>query len=356
MPRTSAMHRTLPLMASLAVFALALGGCADEASQQAEATPPRAVRVVQPQPAPAYPDIRIAGRLELRDEQQLAFRVPGIVETVAVRAGDRIERGQLLASLDTTEVDAAAEQAEAAADKALRDLERGRRLRAESVVTQQQLDDLETAYDVARARLRSARFNQRHAVIRAPADGVVLRRLVEANETVAGGQPVIAVGNAGGGFVLAAALPDREALRVGVGDKATVRLTAYPEATIRGAVSEIGRQANPRTGTFDVDIAIDEATDLQLASGLLARARIRTVERDDTHSSIPLEALVEGDSESALIFRLADGGQRVEERKVSVRWFDDKRAVLDDPLSPDDRIVTAGAGFLRDGEAVRVLD
>lgn len=356
MPILNAMHRSLSLMAGLAVLATALGGCADNIPQQAEATPPRAVRAVQPQPAPAYPDIHIAGSLELRDEQQLAFRVPGIVETVAVRAGDRIERGQLLASLDTTEVDAAVEQAEAAADKALRDLERGRRLHAENVVTQQQLDDLETAYDVARARLRSARFNQRHAVIRAPADGVVLRRLVEANETVAGGQPVIAVGNDGGGFVLAAALPDREALRVGVGDKATVHLSAYPEAAIRGAVAEIGRQANPRTGTFDVDIAIDEATELQLASGLVAQARIRTVDRDDTHSSIPLEALVEGDSESALIFRLTDDEQRVEARKVSVRWFDATRAVLDDPLPPDARIVTAGAGFLRDGEAVRVLD
>lgn len=356
MPDPNAMRRRAPLMASLVALALVTAGCTDEAPQQATPTPPRAVRVVQPEPAPAYPDIRIAGRLELRDEQRLAFRVPGIVETVAVRAGDRIDQGQLLASLDTTEVDAAVEQAEAAADKALRDLERGRRLRAESVVTQQQLDDLETAYDVARARLRSARFNQRHAVIRAPADGVVLRRLVEANETVAGGQPVIAVGNAGGGFVLAAALPDREAVRVGVGDRATVHLSAYPEAAIQGAVSEIGRQANPRTGTFDVDIAIDDATELQLASGLLARASIRTVERDDTHSSIPLEALVEGRSESALIFRLASDEQRVEAHRVSVRWFDETRAVLDDPLPADARIVTAGAGFLRDGEAVRVLD
>ncbi|WP_420428825.1 efflux RND transporter periplasmic adaptor subunit [Algiphilus sp.] len=356
MPRHSSAILIPAWAAGLLGLTLLLGACAQEESAQAEPPPPRAVRAVQPEPAPAFPDIRVTGRLELRDEQRLAFRVPGIVEKVAVRAGDRVTQGQLLARLDTTEVDAAVEQAEAAADKALRDLERGRRLRAESVITQQQLDDLETAYEVARAQLRSARFNQRHAVIRAPADGVVLRRLVEDNETVAGGQPVLAVGNVGGGFVLAASLPDREALRVGVGDSAHVTLSAYPDITLSGAVSEIGRQADPRTGTFDIDIALDAEQAPQLASGLLASARIRTVERDDTHSSIPLAALVEKRSQGALIFRLSDDAQRVMAQTVRVRWFGDGRAVLEDPLPEDARIVTAGAGFLRDGEAVRLLD
>ena len=356
MPRHSAALPTSIRAAGLLGLTLALSACAQDDTAQAEPTPPRAVRAVQPQPAPAFPDIRVTGRLELRDEQRLAFRVPGIVERVAVRAGDRVKKAQVLARLDTTEVDAAVEQADASANKALRDLERGRRLRAENVITQQQLDDLETAYEVARAGLRSARFNQRHAVIRAPADGVVLRRLVEANETVAGGQPVLAVGNVGGGFVLAASLPDREALRVGVGDHARVQLSAYPELTLTGTVSEIGRQADPRTGTFDIDIALDAEQSPQLASGLLARARIRIVERDDTHSSIPFVALVEQRDEGALIFRLREGGTRVAAQTVRVRWFDDRRAVLEDPLPPDARIVTAGAGFLRDGEAVRLLD
>ncbi|MHA7834666.1 MAG: biotin/lipoyl-binding protein, partial [Algiphilus sp.] len=153
MPRHSSALLTSTRAAGLLGLALMLGACTQDDVVQAEPPPPRAVRAVQPEPAPAFPDIRVTGRLELRDEQRLAFRVPGIVEQVAVRAGDRIEQGQLLARLDTTEVDAAVEQAEAAADKALRDLERGRRLRAESVITQQQLDDLETAYEVARAQL-----------------------------------------------------------------------------------------------------------------------------------------------------------------------------------------------------------
>ncbi|MCK5770504.1 efflux RND transporter periplasmic adaptor subunit [Algiphilus sp.] len=353
MPRTFPADRSRALAVVVLGAALAACGTAEQDTREAA---PRAVRVAAPEAAPASPDIAVVGRLELRDEQQLAFRVGGIVDAVNADAGDRIEKGQVLARLDTTEVDAGVEQARASADKARRDLERGERLHADNVITQQQLDDLETAFDVARARLETARFNQRHAIIRAPADGVVLRRMVEPNETVAGGQPVLAVGDAGSGFVLAAAVPDRDALRLALADPARITVDAMPDAPIRGAVSRIGRQADPRTGTFEVDVALEEAPE-RLASGLLARARITTADSGETaRTGIPLEALVEGDSEAALIFLLADDNARVQAREVTVRWFDDERAVLGEPLSEQARVVTTGAGFLRDGEAVRIIE
>lgn len=351
--RGIALRSRAAAVVALAAACLWLAACGNGAPSVGE-TPARAVRVALPGTAPAAAEIDVIGRLELRDEQQLAFRVPGIVAEVTVRAGETVTAGQMLARLNTTEVDAAVARARAAADKAERDYARGQRLRAEAVITQQQLDDLRTAQEVARAELASARFNQRFAVIRAPADGVVLRRSVEANETVAGGQPVLAVGNAGGGYVIAAALPDRAAMRVAAADPARITVDAHPDQVLQGRVSEVGRKADARTGTFAVDIAID-AAGVPLASGLLARARIRPQDaREQTHSSIPLSALVEAKDDSVLIFVVEDGVAHA--RSVRVRWLDDAQAVLEAPLPDDTRIVTAGAAFLRDGEAVRVVD
>ena len=162
---------------ALAAAALMLVACAEAPEPQPD--PARAVRVAAPEAAPAAPPVEVVGRLALRDEQQLAFRVPGIVAEVSGRAGEKVGAQQVLARLDTTEVDAAVEEAKAAAEKARRDYQRGKRLHADQVITQTELDDLATALEVARSRLARARFNQRHAVIRAPADGVVLRRMVE---------------------------------------------------------------------------------------------------------------------------------------------------------------------------------
>lgn len=340
---------------ALATAALMLTACAEAPEPQPD--PARAVRVAAPEAAPAAPPVEVVGRLALRDEQQLAFRVPGIVEEVNVRAGEKVSAQQVLARLDTTEVDAAVEEAEAAAEKARRDYERGKRLHADNVITQQQFDDLATALEVARSQRARARFNQRHAVIRAPADGVVLRRMVEPNETVAGGQPALAVGADGGGFVLDAALPDAEALRVALSDPATIRVDALPDARVEGAVSELGQRADPRTGTFDVEVALQAQAEHGLASGLVARARILPEDsREATHSRIPLSALVEGNADGVLIFLIDEGGERVRAREVRVRWFDDDGAVLEQPLPEGARVVSIGAGFLRDGEAVRVIE
>lgn len=343
----------------LAAGSLAFAACTGEqkAGKTTESDPPRAVRVATPTTAPAAPPVHVVGRLALRDEQQLAFRVPGIVSEVEVRAGEAVRAGQVLAQLDTTEVDAAVEEADAAMEKARRDFERGERLFADKVITQQQLDDLATALEVARSQRARARFNQKHAVIRAPAQGVVLQRMVEPNETVAGGQPALTVGGDGGGFVLEAALPGREALRVALADPAMLRIDALPDARIPATVSELGQRAHPRTGTFDLEVALQAEAPQPLASGLIARAEILPADsREATHSRIPLTAMVEGDVNGVLIFLLDEAGERVRAREVRVRWLGDDGAVLEQPLPEGARVVSVGAGFLRDGEAVRVIE
>lgn len=349
---------TKPLRTALALAAAALlAACQPEAAAPDD-NRHRPVSVTTPEPAPAHPPVRTVGRLALREEQQLAFRVGGIVAELPVRAGDRVRSGQLLARLDGTEVDSAVAQARAAAEKAERDRARGERLRADEVITQQQYDDLVTAAEVARAQLEAARFNQRFSTIRAPADGVVLRRFVERNEMVSAGQPVVAVGNETGGFIVAAALPDHAAVRVAIGDPAQIRLDALPERTWAGTLREISRSADPRTGTFDIEVALDGDGE-RLASGLVARLIIEpAASTEATQPSIPLVALVDGDSSAARFFLVEDNGDgvpRAHARRSRVLWFDDERAVLETALPGDARVVTSGSGFLRDGEAVRII-
>ena len=88
MPRTFPADRSRALAVVVLGAALAACGTAEQDTREAA---PRAVRVAAPEAAPASPDIAVVGRLELRDEQQLAFRVGGIVDAVNADAGDRID-------------------------------------------------------------------------------------------------------------------------------------------------------------------------------------------------------------------------------------------------------------------------
>ena len=114
-----------------------------------------------------------------------------MIDSLTVDVGDRVRRGQVLATLKRAEVDAAVSQASESVEKARRDLERAKQLRADEVATEEQVQDLTTAYRVAHANHDAARFNARYARIEAPSDGVVLERLAEADELVQGGQPVL---------------------------------------------------------------------------------------------------------------------------------------------------------------------
>jgi RND family efflux transporter MFP subunit len=223
---------------------------------------------------------------------------------------------------------------------------------ADEVATREQVEDLTTASAVAQAQLRSALFNARHARIEAPADGVVLRRLAEPDEQVAAGQPVLVVGNTDGGWIVRAALPDRAVVRLESGQAAEVTFDAFPGRRFTATVFEIAAASDPQTGTYEMKLSIDPAG-ARFVQGLTAK--VVMVDGDaDSVAVVPITSLLEADGRVASVFVVAEGGIA---RRVSVetgRLFGERVEVLDG-LTPGDRVITDGAAWLDDNDAVRVL-
>ncbi|NGY05157.1 efflux RND transporter periplasmic adaptor subunit [Solimonas terrae] len=335
---------------------LVTGACHRQTATADTTPPPRAVRAVTVVQGPAEAPIVATGLLATRDEVQLGFKTGGVVHSVAVRSGDTVHAGQVLAQVELAEIDAGLAQAQASYEKSTRDLARGRKLFAEDVITREQLDDLGTAATVARAQLDAAEYNRGHAQIVAPGDGVVLRRMVEPGETVAPGQPVLSLSQSNSGHVLKLGLADRDIVRVQLGDHATVRFDAYPQRRFDATVIEIGHGADPRNGTFavELEIADDPNAPKSLPSGLVGTASIVARGAGATRSYLPLTALVEGDQRAMTIFTLH--GDVVHRQTVAVAFVADDRAALVDALPADTRVVTDGAAYLADGDTVRVVE
>src|SRR5262249_22124417 len=119
--------------------------------------------------------VAATGVLGRRTESDLSFKIGGVVESVNVRVGEVVARDQVLASLRLDEIEAQLTQARSAWEKARRDLARVEKLRGGAVATLENLQDAQTAVDVAAAQVRIAEFNRRYAVITAPAAGRILR-------------------------------------------------------------------------------------------------------------------------------------------------------------------------------------
>lgn len=339
--------RTLALVAMLGLTACGNGA---HTTAAADAIP---VRVAMVETASAAKALRAIGVVAPADEVRLAFKTGGMIRAIHVEQGVRVRRGQLLATLADDEVAAAVAQAQAIADKAARDLERGKALLADEVATREQVEDLETARSVAAATLRTALFNARHARIEAPGDGVVQRRLAEPDELVAAGQPVLVVGNTGGGWIVRAALSDRDVVRVRAGMTAEATLDAFPGRHFAATVTEIAAAADPQTGTYELKLAVDPQGE-HFVQGLVAKVVIAD-EGAAGVSVVPVTALLEADGRAALVFVVAESGHA---RRVAVQTgrLLGERIEIVTGLSPGDRVVTEGAAWLDDNDAVRVLD
>lgn len=343
--------RWLLLGASLCL----ISGCnRDAGSQPAPAEKAVSVRVATISDGPATPPLRTHGITLPKDGARLSFKVGGVIAKIAVNAGDSVRQGQLLARIEQTEVAAQVERAAQAATKARRNTERGEKLFKDQVITLEQVQDLRTAAAVAEAELKGARFNQGYALIEAPFDGVVTRRLAEERELVQGGQPILVLSEAASGFVIRAAVSDREVVQVRPGDRATVSFDAYPGQIFGAEVSEIASAANEQTGMFDLELSVNSETAL-LKSGLVASVELApSASANQRLAYVPFSAVVNGHERSAVVYVLENG--RAVKREVTVAFIDREDVAVSMGVHAGETVITEGALFVLDGSLVRIVE
>jgi RND family efflux transporter MFP subunit len=292
-----------------------------------------------------------------RDEIRLAFKVGGVVDAVRVESGDVVSKGQLLAALKRAEVDASVTQAREAVDKARRDLDRARQLRLDEVATEEQVQDLTTAYNVARSNLAATSFNASFARIEAPADGIVFERMVEAGELVQPGQPVVVLGSTASGWVVRAGLADRDAVRMETGAPAQVTFDAFPGRTFPGKVTRVGAAADRVTGTFEIEIEV-QPDGARFARGLVAKVTLPLAPLPDvgpTTTVVPVTALVEANGREAIVFVLDRERNLARRKAVALGPLLGEQVVVTAGLAAGEAVITDGAAWLTDGRAVRVV-
>jgi RND family efflux transporter MFP subunit len=293
--------------------------------------------------------IRAPGIIEAQRQYELSFKIGGVITHVMVEEGARVRKGQLLARIDATEVLAGQSQAQQTLQKAERDAQRARVLRDQNGIARSMVDDAETALEVARASAVSADFNMRHTSLTSPCDGVVDQRMLEVGQIVAAGTPVLLL-SSGGPRVVRVNLTDRDVLDLQVGDTAQVALDAKPEAPFTAHVKRIATSATAGTGTYEVELIVDDTRADLLPAGLTAKVALDRAEHP--RASIPLSALVNGQGDRASVFVLA--GDHVERAPVRVAFVSGEQAALAEGLDGVNAVVSAGASELSDGSRVRV--
>ena len=344
------------VVVTCATIACALAACGAKPPANAGRGPaPTPVQVASVQAPAGRAPIEASGSLRRLRESVLSFRVPGVMTSLLVDEGDTVRAGQVVATIDPAGLDARLHQAAADLERAKRDVDRFSPLVEKGAISREQLDNQRTALASARAVYDAAAFDRRWAVLRAPTSGVVLVRTAQTGEVLGAGQPVVTLADGASPLVIRVPLTDRDVARVRLGQAVQVRLDALPGQTVPGRISRIGQRARSESGQVEIEATI--ASMSALRSGMLGSVRIEAGAGPAAASAylrVPAEAVLEASGARASVLRL-DATSRARRSPVGFGGFDGDDALVTG-LQPGDRVITAGAGYVSDGERVTVVD
>jgi membrane fusion protein, multidrug efflux system len=296
--------------------------------------------------------IAAPGTLSTETELKLSFKTGGVIANFPVSEGRILRKGDLIASLNLSEINSIVRQYELALDKATRDLNRVSNLYADSVTTLETLQNARTARDMAQSMLNSALFNRDMSVIIAPSDGKVLKKISEEGEIIAAGHPTVLFAPSDGGWVISSSVSDKNIIKIKTGDSTIIWLDAFPGTTFVGRVYETGSLADHFTGTYLVKIAITDA-DTRFRTGMTGRINIVPSEYEQ-HITIPLGVLTDTGDESAYIFMV--DGDTYRKVRIGTGEIIRDRIVVRHGLSAGDVFITEGMSYLTPGCIISIIN
>jgi len=353
------------LLAGAAMLSL-LGKSHAENKKEAVVRPALTVTTAQPQRTSLPVKLAANGNIAAWQEAIVGAEAPGQrIAQVHVNVGDRVSKGQVLATFaegtpqaELAQFRASVAEAEAAAGDAAANAERARSLQTTGALSASQINQYLTAEKTAKAKLEAARavlqaqqVRVSQTTVRAPDAGIISARAATVGAVVANGTELFRLIRQGR-LEWRAEVTSQELGRITTGTTALV--TAASGARLAGRVRTIGPTVDPQTRSALVYV------DVTPLPGMPASARAGMFARGEFDLgatpaiTLPQAAVVVRDGFS-YVYRV-NPDNRVSQVKVQTGRVVGDRIEIISGLAADARVVAAGAGFLNDGDLVRVPD
>ena len=230
--------------------------------------------------------LSVSGMVTARQTAMLSTRLMGTIERVYVSEGDHVRQGQVLATVNASDLQAKSSQAsamiaeaEAAAKDAQKDYQRFQNLHAKNSVSDKELENMALRYTSAKARLKTAqqglaevRSMMGYAQVRAPFSGVVTKKLADEGSIANPGMPLLVVEQSGE-LNVTASVPEEYVAMMHKGGAVSVEVKSA-DATFQGRVSEISPSSTMNGGQYQMKVSLHGGDRSRLRAGMFASLRL----------------------------------------------------------------------------------
>jgi RND family efflux transporter MFP subunit len=316
----------------------------------------------------------------------LAFQVPGLLAKIPVKEGERVSKGALIAQLRQDEFQARLQAMQGQLDQARAQLgaaesrltnaktesERYGRLVDSSAVSRSDFDAAQTTYTAAQegynaqqatvrsleGRMTEAKLQVGDSTLRAPYDGVVAQRLVDEGQNITPNSPVVRFQNVND-IDIVVDVPESfiaDDIRSSAIQQSVAELSVAPGRQFPVHVKEVAQIADPKTQIFEVRFSMKTPPGITALPGMTANVTVTTRRARGRNNRllVPIAAVAKQDTGEQVVWVLGSD-QTVHRRPVSMGAPTESQIEIMSGLQPGDRIVVAGAPFLREGMKVRDL-
>lgn len=281
--------------------------------------------------------------------------VPGLVREIKFEAGALAAKGDLLLRLDTCAEEAQLRGLEAALDLARLNIKRMRSLRADSTVSQADLDAAEATLKQSEASADTLRTTIEKKNIRAPFSGKLGIRLVNLGEYLDMGKPIVSLQSLAPVYT-DFALPQQELARLKTGMPVRVTTDAYPGEEFEGTLTAINPEVDAVMRTVGLQATFENAGQV-LRPGMFARVEVRLPEEQNV-LAIPATSVLSapyGDSVYVIEEKQSKDGKValvVRQQFIRVGAARGDFVSVESGLKTGQKIANAGVFKLRNGMTV----
>jgi len=314
---------------------------------------------------------QFSGVVEAADSSSISFEVSGNVREVRVDVGDRITKGQVLAVLDKRTYNLNVKAAEAEVGRAKvqladkrNDLDRFQRINKQDpgAVSQAALDNSQAAVDGAlkqvqftKSGLKLAQRDLDKTVLRAPFDGVIANRYIDAFNEVARGQKCFDTYELTG-MEVAISIPEDAIDDIQMEQKGDIKFSVIADRTYHGRVTEISKVAGT-ANAFPIKLTIEDP-DQRIRPGITARVTlVLAADNEKAAYLVPLSALAQhGDTKTAFVYIYDSQTSTVKKTQIESGSVRDDNVVIIGGVKDGDIVAVAGVSFLEDGQKVKLME
>ena len=309
------------------------------------------------------PLLTATGYLVADKQSKITPKISGKVVRLNFAVGDKVTAGQILAVLESTNMQAQLDEAQASLTEADREWKRQTALWKEGVTTHAQLDSAEAQRKGAQARVQQIRINMQDMVVRAPFGGTIATKNTEVGEVISS----VMMGQVGGTLPAGAicTLVDLKTLEVVAdvneasigqlheGQSAEVAVDAFPNQKWKGVLRQIIPTADRAKATVQVKVKIIDPGD-RLLPEMSSSVSFLQSERTVAEMHEPARLWVPSSAVASGNIAVIDAQKHVALRRVTTGAVREQRIEITNGIKAGDRIVTTGAETLKDGQLVRI--